>query len=603
MKTVGLCFVLAFILTASGPVHSGNGRDFPVEGQGAPAWYEASRVQVHTRLGPRLISSGVEAPPWYPGVFERAGRILDHERAGVLTRHVRTAGEPPPWEPDAPTGAALDKILSDTKQANLRTIAYFWHISDDKLAKDHPEYVCKDRWGAARSHRARGDYMDFQGPYGDIVAGRLEKLDKLGFDGVYLDERHYPPQGCFGGKVEKSFGRPRNWTDVFSYRSYLRTMRRYQGEAFARIALSWRQRLTDPEFAMVISVGPLPTLINSEMPLDLARTGIPKLEYNSAHRTGLSENLFNRYPELAGSAPSQAVRRAAALSILRNVSSASPHVWIHGLESERSLDRAVAQVITHGGIANVDIEERRIGALADIPSAHLPGDPLGPQVYRRLFADGAKVSPYFAGATLPRFVAIHFPEGARDALPIDDAWRRIVGPISQAFGGVMADGLPVDIIDDRILGETDLSGYAFLLTPQGTELTPSHKARLARSDIRVIRLPSLTRDHAQDVARWAEISRILKAGAGPDVPRLHVSQAGAEGRIWKRSGGQGFLASIVLANTGSERVLVSFDMPQAAEGYCAQDIFKPGISTRAGQQIQLDATRIWHVYTLALCKN
>lgn len=165
------------------------------------------------------------------------------------------------------------------------------------------------------------------------------------------------------------------------------------------------------------------------------------------------------------------VRVAADLTILRNLSGVSPHVWTNNVESFGELLQVARQVVTHGGIANLDVPETRIGALAT-------GAAGAAHTFAQVMALNDAVSEVFDRAELTDYIAIHLSEETRNARSLLDGWTQVTGPTLSAFGHLMAAGLPARLIDDQILAEGDLLEFRFVLSatvealPKGEEEGP-----------------------------------------------------------------------------------------------------------------------------------
>src|SRR6266508_3318706 len=166
-----------------------------------PQWFDANRVQGHTRLGLRPTPDRLE--------FTQAGAGFRALGAGAFGRHVKT-GEQDPWWPTAMPIADDGRPLSDRDRTisgvsiergrnvvqqfideahaqGLRIIAYYWHMSEETFASDdapierHPEWVCRNP-DRTPIEGPRGIHLDITGPYRDVVLSRLRELAAMGAD-------------------------------------------------------------------------------------------------------------------------------------------------------------------------------------------------------------------------------------------------------------------------------------------------------------------------------------------------------------------------------------------------------------------------------------
>ena len=51
----------------------------------------------------------------------------------------------------------------------------------------------------------RGTNLDITGPYREVVLTGCARLAELGADGFMFDERHLPPEGCWGSALEAAW--------------------------------------------------------------------------------------------------------------------------------------------------------------------------------------------------------------------------------------------------------------------------------------------------------------------------------------------------------------------------------------------------------------
>ncbi len=485
---------------ACGPVES-----LPLRGAAVPDWYESHRIHAHTRLSPltqaRYLKSTrrrkkVNASfgkTWLKS-YKKAGAEFKKLGAPALTRHVKTQAEDPIWPSTVPVDAQGQPQLRDIKNqvqpmideahaAGRKFLAYYWDVSDTRMFKQHPEWGCKTVQGSPEAHKAKGQYLDISSPFGDVVSHRLQELQSFKADGVYLDFRHYPPDGCYGTALETSF---RQENPQFASRkktspAYQEALKQFQGKTMAKVMNRWSEKFrNDPNFAFIVSTTSLPSLVNPEMTTDLARAGIPKTEYHIATRTGINLRLFRTHPDLKRNKPSDAVRMALGWNLLRTTSGASPHVWINGVPNYEQLYSAVGAVVTHGGVANVDVDELNITSDKNRKGA-TPRDAL-----EKIFALDQKLGPLFEGAAPVRRVAIHFSEESRNKRRLRKRWTDVAGPVTEVFGLLLDKQIPTAIIDDRTLAEGDLSAYQQIISPTVSELSTQQQQNIASQNVELL---------------------------------------------------------------------------------------------------------------------
>ncbi len=530
--------ILAAALATPGVVVAGGPLKHAMPGFPAPAWYEAHRIQFHTRFSFRKYDANEKsaakgdsrATDWIKA-FETASTKLASIGASVLTRHVKSGRESPPWLSGAKNQALLQAILADAKSSHMHLIGYIWDTGDDALAAQHPDWRCLDQRGRAQNSK-RSPFLDFATPYGATFGGWLKKLDELGFAGAYLDETHYPRAGCNGSALEAAY-RARAGTSgtAAGGTPFASPFLLHQADELAATVSRWNATIGDPAFALIVSVGPLPTLVNPQMSTELARASIPKTEFKLVRRTGQNLKLFQRFPELLPTRPSEDARFATGMSLLATVSGTLPHVWIHGLSTEDQLLRAVGSIVSNAGVANVDLGEDLLAAKdnRDTPAAN----GLTPATLSRFIKLDALASPAFVGKHLPAYAAVHFSPAARNrAANVEQAWIDVAGPVTVAFDRLTREGLPVAVIDDRILAEGDLSSYRYILTPNESGLTDAQRSNIAGSGARLIALPSLPLEPgAAARALGAALAPVIDNTA--EAPgRVRVSDPAARTRLW-----------------------------------------------------------------------
>ena len=521
----------------------------PLAGFASPKWYAAHRIHFHTRLSiPKRasIDSRVRAQDskavLLAQAFENAATKLHSMGVAVLTRHIKSGSESAPWLGGSDHNVFLETIRADAQRSNIKVVAYVWDSSDSDLARQNPDWLCRDRLGRPRSFK-RGEFIDLLSPYGAIFAGWLKELNAMGFAGAYLDANHYPRGGCYGSFLETAF-RAENEANWGSFRSAnsAAQFRKFQAEQLAMIVSHWQKAIDDPEFALIVSVGTLPTLVNPQVSMDLARSGIPKTEFSTVRRDGPSLNIFRKGSPLAPSRPSNDIRFATGMSLLATVSGTFPHVWLHGFQNEGDLLRAVGSVITNAGVANIDLNEKLLAGLGTDGGA-VEKNGITSTSLERITELDALASLAFKNMRLPRFAAIHFSSAARDDRSPHEAWVDVAGPVTIAFEKLSQAGLPVEVIDDRLLAEGDLSDYRFILSATAPSFTVSQVENIRASGAELIELPSVHLDPATFTRDYDALIAPLVDGSNDFPFRLRLIDSAVRGRLWVDPSREAFLVS------------------------------------------------------------
>ncbi|MED6334465.1 MAG: hypothetical protein VYE81_03635 [Planctomycetota bacterium] len=435
----------------------------PFRGLEPPEWYDATRLCLHTRLG----------PPWVErDAFIRAEEGLASIGARSYVRHLRTRGEGQWWPSQAgitaPWGAGplARDMVARAGEYGLRLVAYYRHLEDVELASTHPDWCCRDDLGRPMIGRNGDPRVCLGSLYLDRLEARLLELAELGVDGVYFDEDHMPADGCWCRSCAAGFRLhagldlpPRRDREDPRYRRLLEYGSVVMERSFARL----RRRLDDehPDLAILIGSNRAPDPLEGFASDRLWRLadGV-KTEYGKGHGHALRAYL-RRHPELE--APHRRVWLALGWTFSRDAAEGRPpHVWCNGVEDPRMARAAAAAVIVHGGVANLDVKEAR-----------LPDE----ETFGAAVRLGNSLSDGLAGARPERWAGVHWPGALREHLvDEDEAYRRIAAPLGAAFDSLLSARLPVGVVTDSLLAEGDLDGYAVLFLPAAGSLDPVQRA-------------------------------------------------------------------------------------------------------------------------------
>lgn len=495
-----------------------------------PDWYRANRVHAHTRLWLIDMIHGPTQGLGHTPEFRHAGQGMRSMGANVMTRHVKTMYEDPWWPSAVPvnpdgsppfltprkigriqleTGEDLVRdMVAEAHASGMKMIAYMWHMSDIRSQKLHPEWACKNAAGHLLRQQYKRVYLDISSGFGDIVATRLRELQDRGVDGIYLDYRHFPVEGCFGSNLEQEFlaAYPQFRSIDRNSRHYLINLRRFQSVKMVEILANWRENIqAGGELAYLTSVTSLPTLINPEMAFAQLRTGIPKTEFSAAIRRGLNLHLNRNFPDLRPLKDEW--RMALGWTLMRELSGAPPHVWGHGIPNRDQVLAYMGSVITFGGVANLDVINDNILEAKDPDGATRRAD------LEFAFRLGAEISPVMQDAIPLHDTAILFSEQARDAAfpHLNRIWKEQIWPTTAVFGFLQAQGNPATIIDEAKLDSSNnrISTIIVINPADISQLARDALARLAARGTRIINLDGLVLYTAD------EPEEILEAELGP----------------------------------------------------------------------------------------
>jgi hypothetical protein len=446
---------------------------------GLPAWFDANRVQGHTRLG---LSRYGDTPQ-----FANAGAAFAALGAGAFTRHVKSRDDDPWWPSEEPVGPfdsdnLVKDFIDEAHAAGLKIVAYYWHMSEATFANLRPEWVCKKRDGVTpiSGPRRSGLLLDITGPYGEVVLTRLRELAIMGADGFFFDFRHLPPRGCWETALAQDWEartgeRPPRPEDANpDYRAFLD----FKAQRIEETFIHWRDvvKAEHPDVVFIVSTTTIPALTDREMTTRLARVAdSAKNEYLHAVNPNFNKKVFDD-PTL--NRPATHVRQALGWTVLRDASGGRPpHIWAAGVPNDEHARAFAASLITFGCVANMDVHEVTLGGSEDTPAGKTPRAAL-----EAAFKLGCDASPHLAGTEPVRWAAVHFSERIRNERGADysAAWREVLWPLVGTFQVLAEDGLPVGVVNDHQLEEDELEGYRLLVLPNEDELTEGEQRVVTR---------------------------------------------------------------------------------------------------------------------------
>ncbi|MCZ7649081.1 MAG: hypothetical protein M5U26_28145 [Planctomycetota bacterium] len=362
--------------------------------------------------------------------------------------------------PEARERNLAKEILDSAHALGQRVLVYHRHMEDEAMLNAHPEWACLTSKGE-QVDAGRGIHMCLNTPYADYFLKRMLELVDFGADGFYFDEEHMPPAGCWCPACKDGFAKltglepPPNedhtsplWHKFVDYNN------RVVEQAF----LKWRAGLhaKRPDVVMLISSNSYPAMIERHLTQRLWRaTDSVKTEFHVAARKGKYQFL-DRNPQLFRPEPD--VRIGFAFDLSRDAADGRPpHIWTHGVPDEKSLLFATGGLLTHGAIANLDMNEKTIPN----PS------------FKSSFDLGRKVSPFLAGTRPASWALIHYSELARDVYATDEAawWAREMLPVLGAYEALLHARRPAGVLTDSQFEEGRFGGAKVLFLPAPEHLT------------------------------------------------------------------------------------------------------------------------------------
>jgi hypothetical protein len=439
------------------------------KGNGAyrlPDWFEGQRGHLHTRLGFGKT-----------GYFEkRVGEVLRSVGVRVYTRHVKSGDESPMWptrvgraNPLAVERNFAAEMIEDAHRAGCRMIGYYWETSEKALGAEHPDWLCRDVEGKPIKG-GRGQHLCLNTPYRDVVRARLLELVDMGIDGFYFDYIHMPSRGCWCAACRRGFrettGREPPATSNPSDPA-LPALTEYINAALENAFREWREAVhaRNPDCVMIVSSSGYASLLYTHMSTRL----FPLMDSNKSEygHPYLHDRILARYPQIAK--PERDIRMAIGWSLCRDGAEGRPsHVWLPGMKDADECRFAAAAILTHGCIANIDMNEEKI-----------PDSTLAPA-----FAMCERVSPAFAGTAALRWASVHFSERGRrqhnaGAHAPREMWTKSTARTIGAYRALFRDHLPVGLITDEQLQEAVPAECRLLFLPNPEALTEGMRTTVA----------------------------------------------------------------------------------------------------------------------------
>ncbi len=439
-----------------------------------PEWFDAHRVQLHTRLGMGHARKNEE-------VFYNAAKYFKEMGVTVFSRHIVTGGEGAWWPSSvgeihelAGERNIAKEIIEDAHRHGTKIIVYNRHVEDDWAAEKHPDWRCVD-WNGKPIMASRGVNMCMNSPYADYVLKRQLELVDLGADGFFYDHVHMPREGCWCQycrkkfKAETGFEHP-DKEDALD--PLWHKLKEFNNNTIARTFVKWRRALHKrrADVVMVIGSNLWPCLSDKHMDHRAFRI-------MDSHKTEFNKGLVYRSPRALWPFPAtmrpmdEDVRLGYGFDVSRDASDGRPaHIWAHRVKYESHALAATAGMVAHGCIANLDVRE------SEIPDMN----------FKTSFEMGDRVSPFLAGKMPLRWAAVLHSEYARDLQGLDahKVWSSILYPMYGAYHVLLRDHVPVGFLTDSQLEQNRLEGIEVIFVPDHEHLTGRMKMALDKFEKR-----------------------------------------------------------------------------------------------------------------------
>lgn len=501
-------------------VHAAQRLSSAEAGYTLPSWFEKYRVHAHTRLPLRFLGKDV---------FFKASAGFRQMGVHVFTRHLKSRDEGAWWPgalgavaPEARGRNLAKEIIEGAHREGLSIIAYYNHSTDQHMARVHPDWVCK-KWNGKPFKSKRGEFLCYNSPFPEYFLSRAMELLELGADGLYFDEVHMPKTGCWCQYCRTRFKRetghdhprrPDPGDRVYN------ELIDFNNRTIERTFLQWREGLHSrrPNVVMVVSANTWPAFVDRHLTNRLFRMAdCVKTEFSLPAKDFPRQNIF---PLSGDMEPFEKdVKMALGYTMVRDAADGRPgHVWIFRLRDEISALYAVAGVVTHGCIANIDVLE----------------DSIPNPAYKKAFALGDQVSPHFSGTLPLRWAAVHFPELARDrnADRPAQAMRKTLYPFYGAYRVLLRRRLPVGIVTDSQLEDGLPVDCKVLFLPDPTGLTDAMSKSVANFKAKGnLVIENKESWHWHDKAGAERAGSALLESLGPLLSKAPVQVAGGHERM------------------------------------------------------------------------
>ncbi len=434
-----------------------------------PDWIDGNRVQMHTRF----LGKYLEDPRFY-----KLSKVMKNKGVNVITRHFKTGGEQAYWQSSvglkSPRLKDVNPLIANDiiKSAHIEdtyVIGYYFHVADKWAQKRHPQWVCRQSNGAPAKVN-QGALLCLNSPHLDFLITRLEELVRMGIDGIYFDYLHFPNDGCWCGFCQEKFIKeerlavPKNRKDK-NWPKYKEAANRFFTENIKTIRSAIHS--LNEEAVLIVSANTWPSLINYHLSENLFQhVDLLKTEYGLSYRALKKFKLEFSVP-LSQLPLQKDIQISKGLIISRDATNGRPpHIWCAGFLDETNALYATASILTHGGIANMDMEEGKI------PDKMLDSS----------FDLGTVLNPYMKKTTPFKWVGIYFPEKLKNKY-LDNpkmAWDKIILPTDGVFEALMRARVPVGFITDSQMEAGKFDDYSYVFIVEEKNISPQGKRHLKK---------------------------------------------------------------------------------------------------------------------------
>jgi hypothetical protein len=419
-----------------------------------PGWFEGNRVQAHSEHN---IELAVKLTP------EGHARVIREMGAEVLARIYLSRDEGAWWQskvgeihPLIGDRQFAQEISDAVHRQGMKAIAYYRHMSDAAMQREHPDWVCK-----------LPDGSPFLEPR--YIKTRLIELAEQGVDSIYFDNRHMPDictcQYCLKKFLQQRGHKMEPLAPVGSlkYMEAVEFVNRSMVEAF----MEWRAavRAKCPDVFFCVKSAQYPRFFS------------PHIDYNLLAISDSSGTEFNKpfghvtlqmreEPNFVEPAYDNQV--GLGWSIVRDGSQGRPPImWIPHIRNEEKAMYSAAAAVTYGCIAAMNMRIRDLEK--DGPS--------NAAIFSSALAMGKKLSPYLAYARPIPWAALHISERSRNARLADRKlmWREVFWPALGAYQVLKEAHVPWVTVSDLALSEAIDARTRVLVLPWPDELTEKQK--------------------------------------------------------------------------------------------------------------------------------
>ncbi|MFV0346685.1 MAG: hypothetical protein ACK5IQ_10645 [Bacteroidales bacterium] len=432
-----------------------------------PDWFDAQRVQGHSRVmayfnkpDDSLYASWAKIAMSGVGIHAFTRHIKSNEGSNQWKSSWGT------WTELANSRNIIAEAITEAHSNNCHIIGYYNHYTDAYLAKNYPEYKCKDVNGNDVVKANRGTMLCFNSPMIDSIGIRLVEFVKMGGDGIYFDEIHMPRKGCWCNNCKTIFKQQTGKDAPSAINENDQRYKEYQDFNNQTVISGFKKwikqvKAVNEDLVMIVGSNTLPKLIHRHLNTDLFRIA-------DAHKTewDIPMRTLRSIPKGIAK-PDPKVWRGLSYTLSRDISDGRPaHFWIPSMSYVPSehIKAATTGIISFGNIANLDMKENCAPDKDFIPAVEY----------------GNKASKALASSRVNSWLLIHFNEKALKKYlgTSADGWKNFLSAFYGAYYCANKQHIPVGIITDSQLRDAQFRGAKVIFLPQVEILDKSSKRSL-----------------------------------------------------------------------------------------------------------------------------